>query len=217
MTVIRETTIFRYVCASGDTKPTTGVPAGSIAYEHDTCDTYIYNGSSWVKKPDINEAVTDLGTIDVDTGNIDTSLNNIETDTGNMSTYLGTIDADTGNIDTSLNNIEKAFTYTADRTTGSAAISKTVTPGAAFRLEEVRVHLSAAGGASENLTVTLDGGAAASVYDTVLLTQNMSAVSNICWKPTRPIICAHASDAIAVAYTNTNGRTYGLTVIYTLI
>jgi len=215
MTVVRETTIFRYVCASGDTKPTTGVPAGSIAYEHDTCDTYIYNGSSWVKKPDINEAVTDIGTIDVDTGNIDTSLNNIESDTGNMSTYLGTIDADTGNIDTSLNNIEKAFTYTADRTTGSAAISKTVTPGAAFRLEEVRVHLSAAGGAG-NLTVTLDGGAAADVYDTVLLTQDMTSITDLVWKPTRPLVMAHASDAVKIAWANGSSRTYGLTVIYTL-
>ena len=196
MAIYRETSIFKYVCASGDSKPTTGVPPGSIAYETDTKDTYIYNGSSWVKRPDINEAVTDIGTIDVDTGNIDTSLNNIEADTAVL---------------------EKAVTGVATRATGSSAISETVTPGAAFRLEEVRLHLSAAGGTSENFIVTLDGGATASVYDTILFQQDMESVSDIVWKPTRAIECLHASDAISVSYTNSNSRTYGLTVIHTLV
>ena len=194
MAIYRETSIYKYVCASGDSKPTTGVPVGSIAYETDTKDTYIYNGSSWVKKPDINEAVTDIGTIDVDTGNIDTSLNNIEADTAVL---------------------EKAVTAVATRATGSAAVATTVAPGAAFRLEEVRIHLSAAGGAG-NLTVTLDSGTAAA-YDAVLLTQDMTSVTDFVWKPTRPLEFTSASDEIDVAWANSNTRTYGLEIFHTLV
>jgi hypothetical protein len=40
----------RYQGLSGDSKPTTGVPAGSTFYELDTGNTYIFDGSSWVLK-----------------------------------------------------------------------------------------------------------------------------------------------------------------------
>ena len=98
------------------------------------------------------------------------------------------------------------------RATGSSAIATTVAPGRPFQLEEVRIHLSAAGGAG-NLTVTMDAGAG-SAYDTVLQTQDMTSVTDYVWKPTRPIVCTHASDEIDIAWANTNSKTYGLTVIH---
>lgn len=38
----------KYLCASGDTKPTTGVPVGSRALETNTADIYIFDGTTWV-------------------------------------------------------------------------------------------------------------------------------------------------------------------------
>jgi len=40
----------KYIGASTDTKPTTGVSVGSEFYEYDTGKTYIYNGSAWSEK-----------------------------------------------------------------------------------------------------------------------------------------------------------------------
>lgn len=46
MAVVRVTSIHRYVGASGDSKPTTGVPAGSEFFESDTGLTYVFNGEA---------------------------------------------------------------------------------------------------------------------------------------------------------------------------
>lgn len=47
MTVTRVTAIHHYVGVAGDTKPTTGVPAGSRFIERDTGHEFIYDGSAW--------------------------------------------------------------------------------------------------------------------------------------------------------------------------
>lgn len=100
-------------------------------------------------------------------------------------------------------------------TTGAAAIAVTTpvaAPSGAWQLIEVRLHLDAVGGAAENFTVTLDSSAGAP-YDLLLFTQAMAAVTDILWQPTRPIVLTHL-DSIDFAYTNSNGRTYGLEVIW---
>ena len=91
----------------------------------------------------------------------------------------------------------------------------TLAPGVAFQIEEVRVHLSAAGGASENLTVTLDSDTGAA-YDVVLASQDMELVQDWVWQPSRPHMF-QADDEIDIAYTNTNGRTYGVEVYWSAI
>lgn len=95
------------------------------------------------------------------------------------------------------------------RATGSAAIAATVAPGKAWRLKAVRVHLSAAGGA-DNLTVQVDAGAGA-VYDTVLLTQDMTSIVDLAWEEDHLLA---AGDRITVAWANGSARTYGLEVVY---
>lgn len=95
------------------------------------------------------------------------------------------------------------------RATGSAAISETVTPSGAFELHEARVHLSAAGGAG-NLTVTLDANAGAA-YDVVLLTQDMTAITDLVWQPDRPM-SFDSGEKIVVAWANAGGKTYALEV-----
>lgn len=93
--------------------------------------------------------------------------------------------------------------------TGNAAIAKTVTPSQAAALDSIMLHLSAAGGAA-NLTIALDAIAGAE-YDTVLLTQNMTLVTDLLWQPDRPIEL-DSGDSIIIAWANAGGKTYGLTV-----
>ena len=98
-----------------------------------------------------------------------------------------------------------------ERATGAAAVSMTVAPGRDWVLEEVRVHLSAAGGAA-NLTITIDAGAGAA-YDYTLATQDMTSVTNYTYQPTRPINLS-SGDKILIAWANGSTRTYGIEVKY---
>jgi len=98
--------------------------------------------------------------------------------------------------------------------TGAGAIAEVVTPGAACALIEVRLHLSAAGGAVELFEVRDNSGAGA-VYDIVLRSWGMNLLADVHWLPDRPILYA-AADTITFAYTNSNGRTWGLEVIWQL-
>lgn len=97
----------------------------------------------------------------------------------------------------------------SETATGAGNIATTITPAKACALESVEVHLSAAGGAN-SLTVTKDANAGAA-YDTVLLTQDMTSVTNLFWQPDRPIELT-SGDKIVIAWTNASLRTYGLTV-----
>lgn len=94
--------------------------------------------------------------------------------------------------------------------TGSAAISTTIDPQREFQLEEVRLHLSGAGGAA-NLTITVDSVSGAA-YDVVLATQDMTAVTDYVYQPDRPHRFRNG-DKIVIAWANGAGRTYGLEVV----
>jgi len=99
------------------------------------------------------------------------------------------------------------------RATGAAAIDFTVAPITQFQLNEVRVHLSA-GGAATNLTITLVAAASEGTeYDQVLLTQAMGAVTDVILLPAQPHDFV-AGDAIVVEYANGGAVTYGLDVIW---
>ena len=102
-------------------------------------------------------------------------------------------------------------TTRTQRATGAAAIATTVAPGVPWQLESVRVHLSAAGGAGD-LTITVDHSAGAN-YDTLLLTQDMTAVTSLIWTPDRPIEFL-AEDEVDIAWANANTRTYGLEIVF---
>lgn len=91
--------------------------------------------------------------------------------------------------------------------TGAAAISETVSPASSFQIECLKVHLSAAGGAGD-LTITVDANAGAA-YDVVILTQDMTAVTDLVWAPERPWYF-ESGDKLVIAWANANTRTYGL-------
>jgi len=98
------------------------------------------------------------------------------------------------------------------RATGTAAIATSLTPTGPTELVCVKLHLSAAGGSAENFTVTVNS-ATDAVYDTVLFSQDMTTVTDLCWVPDRPIPIVN-NDVIDFAYANSNTRTYGLEIIY---
>ena len=97
--------------------------------------------------------------------------------------------------------------------TGSGAIATSYAPSAAFWLDAITVHLSAAPTTAGDLTVTLDA-ADGAAYDTVLFSLDPSEQSDtdVVYIPDQPLLCV-SGDAIAVAYPNTDGRTYGLRII----
>jgi len=101
--------------------------------------------------------------------------------------------------------VETPFTGTGDLTVGTNKI----TPGAAFKLTEVALHLNAAPTtAAQNIVLTLDDGVG-SAYDEVILSMDLvaNAVTDLVVKPDK--VCK-AADVVTAAWTNTDGKTYGL-------
>lgn len=98
--------------------------------------------------------------------------------------------------------------------TGAAAIDHILTPGAAFKLKKVELHLSAAPTTSENFAVALDANAGA-VYDVVILKQDLSvgSVVDLIWLADNDDDFG-VSDVLAITWTNTNTKTWGLTITY---
>jgi hypothetical protein len=97
--------------------------------------------------------------------------------------------------------------------TGGTTISETLAPGFEWQIEEVRLHLSAAGGAG-SFTVTEDSGSTTTtIYNTVFATQDMSSATDYIWRPTRPVTFS-ASDEVDFGYANANTKTWGLEVVW---
>ena len=106
------------------------------------------------------------------------------------------------------------------RTTGAAVLAVAFQPvdaagnGIPWTVHQVFVHLDIVGGAVEDLTMMIDGGVVAAVYDTLLLTQAMAAVTDIVWTPDAPMHM-DATDVLDIDYNNGNTRTYGVTIVFT--
>ena len=98
--------------------------------------------------------------------------------------------------------------------TGAAAIATTIAPNRRFQLLEIRLHLSAVGGAvgNVNFTATLDA-IEGTPYDILIFTNDMTADADVIYQPTYPQIFEEG-DEIDFAYVNGSSKTYGLTVIY---
>lgn len=95
--------------------------------------------------------------------------------------------------------------------TGSGVLNYTLDPEAAGQIEEVRLHLSAAGGAG-SFTVTLESGKS-SEYNIVFNTQDMSSAADEHWQPTRPAQFFNG-DKFVFAWPNAGSKTWGLEVIF---
>lgn len=80
-----------------------------------------------------------------------------------------------------------------------------------IELEEVRVHLSAAGGAN-SLTIAIDNPEHPEC-NTVLKSQDMTAITDLMYQPTKPHVL-RATDNLKFAWTNASHREWGMEVIY---
>jgi len=108
--------------------------------------------------------------------------------------------------------VETPFTGTGNLAVGTNKIA----PAAAFKLTEIELHLSSAPTTgTQNLVITLDDGVA-TAYDLVLLTIDLvaNAVTDLVIKPNKT---CKSTDVITAAWTNTDGRTYGLKFKHQLI
>lgn len=92
--------------------------------------------------------------------------------------------------------------------TSAIALSGSIASGGSAEMVSLTVHLSTAAPTSAgSLTVTLNAHAG-STYDTVLSSVSMVGVTDLLYRPTAPVYL-EGSDAIDVAYTNPDARTYG--------
>jgi hypothetical protein len=98
------------------------------------------------------------------------------------------------------------------RATGAVAMASSLTVTDNYLLTSVKLTLSAAGGAAENFTVTVNS-ATLAAYDTIIFSQDMNVVTDLLWVPDQPVPVLNG-DVLDFAYTNTNTRTYGLEVTY---
>lgn len=80
-----------------------------------------------------------------------------------------------------------------------------------IRLAEVRLHLSAAGGAG-NFTITMDSLEGVE-YDAILSSTDMTALQDKDYAPDNPPRI-RATDALKLEWANAGAKTWGLEVIY---
>ena len=99
--------------------------------------------------------------------------------------------------------------------TGAAALAASLAPDTQYQLLGFELHLSAAPTTSENFTLTKDSGVG-STYDAVLYTRDLSSgsVVDVVYYFNPPIKCYHRDDQVDFAWTNTDLRTYGLTIYW---
>jgi len=103
--------------------------------------------------------------------------------------------------------VETPFTGGTDE--DITAATHKITPGAAFKLVEISLHLSAAPTTgAQNLVIALDS-AQGAAYDQVLLTIGLvaNAVTDLTILPSRHF---QSGDVITAAWTNTDDKTWGL-------
>lgn len=102
--------------------------------------------------------------------------------------------------------------YLVREITGAGAIDEVIENSGTWLLDEVRIHLQAASGTSENLVTRIDAGRGHQ-YDAILDTQDMNTLADYVFLPTRP---HHglSGDKIRVTWDNTNTVEYGLVIIW---
>jgi len=109
--------------------------------------------------------------------------------------------------------VETPFTGTGNLVVGTNKIA----PAAVFRLTEIELHLNAAPTTDtpQVLVITKDDGVDAA-YDVVILSIDMvdNAITDLRIKP--GMVCK-STDVITAAWTNTDGKTYGLIFKHQLV
>lgn len=145
------------------------------------------------------------------TGSMSAKLRRLTTDLDAVLTAIGALA-----LPTEAQLVTPIGTLVAYSATGAGALALSTTEAMRFRLVMVTLQLSALPTTSELLSITLNKIAGAA-YDTVLDTIDPSVgpgpgLNNISFFPSGEVICL-ANDQIDVAYTNTDGATFGAQII----
>lgn len=112
------------------------------------------------------------------------------------------------------NIINIAANYIAETPTGAETYKSCFIALNDFQMMEVRLTLSAAGGAAEAYSIKLDH-ENGDKWDTTLETvANMTAVTSDIWKAWQERRYFNKGDVILFEYANTHGRTWGIEVVY---
>ncbi|TET68693.1 MAG: hypothetical protein E3J56_11065 [Candidatus Aminicenantes bacterium] len=104
--------------------------------------------------------------------------------------------------------------YIAETLTTTDLFKLTLAPGQAFEFNGFRLHLNAASATTENLTITLDGGAGTDIFDTEIYSKDMNGVQNIIWMPEDGPIPFGKDDELDFAWANSNTKTYGVEALW---
>ena len=115
---------------------------------------------------------------------------------------------------TLLHQVGGASTFAAETFAGTETGKVVLAPGVPFKLLEMGIHLSSASATAENLTVTLDANKGAA-WDEVILSQGMNTVADYAYIFDTPRVF-EAGDKLRWAWTNTNARTWAMTIKYVL-
>jgi len=108
-------------------------------------------------------------------------------------------------------------TYVAEVFAGTETVRPEIRPGVPFRIMELRLHLSAAGGAAENFEMVLDSGHGAA-YDAILVAQDMNAAKDyVVVFTVAECRIFNSDDALYFTYANTNDKTWGLETKYQIL
>jgi len=96
--------------------------------------------------------------------------------------------------------------------TGATTLATALAPGIPFRLLRIDLHLNAAA-TQETFTAKVDAGRVANVYDTLLISQAMSGITDVN-KTFGKGFEFQDDDEIDCDWTNTDTKTYGLTYVW---
>ena len=137
---------------------------------------------------------------------------------GSMITIDGTVNYDGTHqcvAGTTASVIYILANYVAETLGTGDTFKLTLAPKQAFEFGGFRLKLSAVGGtASENLTITVDAGALATVYDYLLYSQDMETVQYLEWDIKDNPMPFDKLDELDFAWVNLANVTYGLEVYW---
>ena len=121
--------------------------------------------------------------------------------------------ANRGTADALTQRVAQARDLSVTTATGAGAIATTTSVSANWKLNNITVHLSAAPTTSQDLDISIDANDGAA-YDTILLSQDLAASSatDLVYKPVGGLLL-ESGDEIKVAYTNSDGGTFGLRIV----
>ena len=98
------------------------------------------------------------------------------------------------------------------KATGAGAMAETLTLVENFKLVSVSLHLDIAGGAVEDFEMNVDDGVGAA-YDVNVITEDTLTLLDLVFAPEGDLFYLKG-DKLIFTYTNTNARTWGLSVKY---